>query len=197
MNTTTETIPLSRHIFTGIETEGIEFGIVLPDRDFTMRPDRFKYSIRLHKNGSVCDVACDCGLTEPIDIDGDATVTVGEWTWYGGHLVLAGWRRIGPSEAEAELRERAEVLAEDLEAERGNHRTTNADLIACIRRLEKLQAALDATHGRLEGVRASLRLAREVGTRTERQRRRTAWVALAGWTAAVVLALVLALGVIA
>lgn len=195
--TTTETIPLSRHIFTGIETEGIEFGIVLPERDFTARPGRFSYAIRLHKDGSVCDIACGCGLTESTVVDGGATVTVDEWTWCGGRLALAGWRRIGPSEAETELRERAEVLAEALDAERGNHKTTNADLVACIRRLEQLQATLDAKSGRLEAVRASVRNARADRVRADEAARRSAVAALVGWTAAVVLAVAFVLAVIA
>ena len=152
------------------------------------------FTLELHDDGSHCAGTCDCGR------EGDRartvlwvgeTITVGAWSWRGGLGELVGWRRIGPSEAETELRERAEVLAEDLEVERGNHRTTNADLVACIRRLEKLQASLDATSESLEGVRASLRLAREVLARTERQRRRAAWAALAGWTVAAVLALAL------
>lgn len=104
---------------------------------------------------------------------------------------------MNPTEAETELREHAEALAEDLEAERANHRTTSADLIAGIRRLEKLQAEADATHGRLEGVRSSLRTARDVLDHTEQQRRRACWAALAGWTAAVVLAVAFVLAVIA
>lgn len=184
------TFPITRLTSGAIAQVGVDLVIAAAGVDLP-GDGHSSYEVALHKDGSHCSTECGCISAENrTTVWEDCSIEVGEWTWQGTRYFLIGWRRSGPTEAETEL-------AENLESERANHQVTNADLITNIRRLERLQAETDATHGRLEGVRSSLRTARDVLDHTERQRRRAAWAALAGWTVAAVLAAVLLLAVIA
>lgn len=157
---TVKTFPLTRLTSGTLAQVGVDMVIAAAGVDLP-GDGHSSYSVALHDDGSHCSTECGCvGVDDRTRVWEDCSVEHGEWTWRGTRYFLIGLRRSGPTETEAQLRERAEVLAENLEAEKGNHQVTDADLRHCIRNLETLQ-------GQLEDSKQSLRLAKAAHLRAE------------------------------
>lgn len=123
------------------------------------------YTLDLHDDGSHCAGTCDCGR------EGDRartvlwvgeTITVGIWSWRAGLGELVGWRRTGPSEAEADLADRVAVLTDALSDERLTHATTRTTLTRVSRRVDDLTAEIaEYAAGAERGAQGRDRLAAE------------------------------------
>lgn len=101
------------------------------------------YTLGLHDDGSTCTDTCDCGRDRDCDRARTAlwvgeTITVGAWTWRAGLTELVGWRRTGPSVAEADLADRVAILTDALADERLTHTTTSSSLASASRRINEL-----------------------------------------------------------
>lgn len=191
---TTDAIPISYFVASQSTAIGAEVVVLPAEREAPGYWGSSYVSLPLHTDGSAClnSSSCACGVEDRTVISEGETLAVGDWIWQAGRSWVVGWHRTGPSAAEQALAERAEVLAEDLDAERGNHRVTAADLNHNIQQVKRLAAELEAA--RADAALLQRNVDTVCGERDAAQRalRRTAnrW---AWGSGAVVLALVLAL----
>lgn len=183
----TEQMKIPYVVTTSLPAIGAELVVLPAEREVPEYWDDVRFLQAIHTNGTVCTVKCGCiARDDRTEIRRGQTLTIGEWTWYGGDASwLVAWRRTGPSTTEQALIERADVLKEDVEHEKGLHHVTKLDLARNIRNVEALRAA-------------RLRLIKETAAaRYDRMRLKAYFnlafrAGVAGWALALVLAVVLA-----
>jgi hypothetical protein len=188
MHTTEQmTMKIPYVVTTSIPAIGTELVVLPAEREVPADWDDVRFLQAIHTNGSICTSECGCiARDDRTEIRRGQTLAIGEWTWYGGNASwLVAWRRTGPSTTEQALIERANVLEEDVEHEKGLHHVTKLDLARNIRNVEALRA------GRLRLVKKT------AAARYDRMRLKAYFVfasraAAAGWTLALVLAVALA-----
>lgn len=174
-----EQIRCPHEVATRLPGAGIEVAVVLSERKVPEHWHNVRWLHPLHGDGSTCRAACGCVTRENrTTIRRGETVTIGDWTWYGGEASwLVGYRRTGPSRAEQALRERADFLEEDLNLEAGHRYLAEEEAAA----LQRKTAAM----------RASLRKTWRECRRRGRFATALLWAAVTGWTVAIGLVLTL------
>jgi hypothetical protein len=180
--TTTETIRIPYVVTTTVPEAGVEIVLQPAEREVPEYWDNVRIVVALHEDGSHCLSTCGCVAPEDrTTIRRGETVTIGEWTWFGGqHSWLAGYRRTGPSSAEMLLEARVDELEEDLANERILHDLTREDVAAG-------EADIEALKARRIKIRESLRCARKAAAAAEDRFGVALQVAYAGWSVAILI----------
>lgn len=188
-NTTVQTAPAPRQhhdesvrllhgVTTDLPAAGIEVEIMRGENELPESWTETYAWISLHKDGSHCGTDCGCvtkdGLTT---IRCGDSIVMGDWTWrtYDVPWVI-GWRRIGSSDTEKDLREK-------LMKAYGERDEARADRDRAIEDFESGHDLCDA----------DLERAKQDGRRWARFCGALAWTAAAGWGAAIALGTALAL----
>lgn len=194
VTTDSMTIPTSRSatVQTG---DGLELTAMVPDRRLPAEyRGRIYYSTALHPDGSPCYKACPCGTGQRHEIHAGKPMqfAAGEsdrWTWAANEVALFGWRRTGPSTAELRLEARVDELEEELAQEQILHDLTREEVAAC-------EADIEALKARRVTIRGFLRRSRKATAVAEGRFGVALQAAYAGWSAALILAALLAESVI-
>ncbi|MEV3937310.1 hypothetical protein AB0K52_15190 [Glycomyces sp. NPDC049804] len=181
--TTTQTIRIPYVVTTTVPEAGVEIVIQPAEREVPEYWDNVRIVVALHEDGTHCLATCGCVAPEDrTTIRRGETVTIGEWTWFGGqHSWLAGYRRIGPSVAELRLEARVDELTEDLAGEKILHGLTREDVAACEANIEGLKT-------RRAAIRTSLRRSRRATADAEHRFGLAFQAAWAGWSVAILIA---------
>jgi hypothetical protein len=182
-DTTVQTIPVSYFLTTTNPSAGVEVMVLHSDTEVPKHwaDGRSYFTLRLHKDGSLCLTACGCITETNHWLYDEQSITAGEWTWKGSRSYAIGWHRTGPSTTELRLEARVDELEEELAQEQILHDLTRKDVAAC-------EADIEALKARRVKIRDFLRRSRKATAAAEGRFGVALQAAWAGWSAAILLA---------
>lgn len=177
-----EQIRLLRRVTTRIGLMGIEVVTVTPDRSIPDHWSQVQYRIPLHSDGEACahtTGTCDAAAITTVRLDEE--IRTGEWTWFGGQHCLVGYRRTGSSDTEKALRAKLMKAFGERDEARAER--------------DQITDNWTAAQERRGKVRESLRRYRKTAAAAEDRYDIAFHTAWAGWSSAILLALLVISGV--